>query len=441
MRWEIFRVIYKLYYTYEYKKIAKKIFVFNKVIKMDKICDSNILQGIDLLIKWLTETDVLNKSDKFDYSLNNGYSFRKKRYNFVYNEITGYSISVFIYLFNRLKEDNYLLYAQKVAAYLLSIQEKNQSLEVYGSVVQGFRLPKFEKSEFYYTFDNFIIIQGLCDLYSVDKNPRYLESAELIADWIIDKMLKNTGSYYARYNSKKESKDWITKKFSGDNGVLHAKSAIAFLKLYNFTHNSKYKEIAEKTLNWALSLQDNDGGFWANEKKEYLFSHAQCYICEGLVYTYYQLRKTCYLEALENALEFFRIKLNKDGSLYHIYKDKKLWRKIVLGVCPYKATDVTSQYIRLVILLSYIKQDETILKHYRIADSIDFILDNQVINSCDKNELNGLYHKICDRFGFKIISPIMSTWCVQFSIQALFEYRYYNIENNEWFRSFIQMLY
>jgi len=81
------------------------------------------------------------------------------------------------------------------------------------------------------------------------------------------------------------------------------------------------------------------------------------------------------------------------------------------------------------------------LGQYRVADSINFILDNQVLDSSDKNKLYGLNHKICDRFGFKIISPVMSTWCVQFSIQALFEYLYYNIEDNERFERFIQNLY
>lgn len=401
----------------------------------------NIGNNIDLLLRWLTETDVLNKIGELEYSTNNGYSFRKKKYNFVYNEITGYSVSAFVYLFKELKEEKYLTYAQKSAEYLMSVQEKNQNLETVGAIFHSFSLPESKKSNFYYIFDNFIIILGLCDLYSVEKNPKYLETAELIANWILNNMLKDNGSYYARYDSKKETKQWLTGNFAGDNGVLHAKGAIALLKLYNFTHIIKYKEIAEKTLNWALELQDENGGFWANEKKEYLFSHAQCYVCEGLVYAYYQLQEKRYLEALEKALEFFRRKLNKDGSLYHIYKDQKLWRKIAFGICPYKTTDATSQYIRLVILLSYIKHDKTILEQYRVDDSIKFILDNQVLNSSDKNKLYGLYHKICDRFGFKIISPVMSTWCVQFSIQALFEYLYYNIEDNERFRSFIQNLY
>lgn len=399
--------------------------------------------NIDLLVHWLTSSDVLNKDSTniIEYSTNNGYSWKSRTYKFVYNEITGYSISTFVYLCKVYNDKNYLKLAQNAAKYLLKIRDLDKCSNTYGAFFYGYKLPEIVKSDLYYTFDNFIIIQGLCDLYSVDKNPQYLETAELIANWILNIMLKDNGSYYARYDSKSETKQWLTGKFAGDNGVLHAKDTIALLKLYNFTHNIKYRDIAEKTLNWALGLQDNDGGFWANEKKEYLFSHAQCYVCEGLAYAYYQLQEKPFLDAFEKALEFFRTKLNMDGSLNHIYKDRKLCRKIVFGICPYKTTDATSQYIRLVILLSYIKKDKSILEQYRVADSIKFILDNQVLDSSDKNKLYGLHHKICDRFWFKKISPVMSTWCVQFSIQALFEYKNYNIEDKERFESFIQNLY
>ena len=83
--------------------------------------------NINAAIKWLSESDIINKDkQKLSFGgVNNGYFWKDKKYQFVYNEITGYAINAFINLYKWLGNEKYLQYAKNAANYLISLQTKD----------------------------------------------------------------------------------------------------------------------------------------------------------------------------------------------------------------------------------------------------------------------------------------------------------------------------
>ncbi len=381
-------------------------------------------KDISSLINWLSNSDILNKEPKhIAHSVNNGYNWIKHKYSYVYNEITGYAISTYIYLYKVYDEPKYLNLAKQISTYLLSIQDKNPNSKTVGAFFYAFQQPNLEQSNLYYCFDNFIIIQGLIDLYEVTEDRNLLDAAQITADFVLSMSHTiNDGSYWARYDKNNDKFDFPTAKFSGDRGILHGKMAIAMLKLWNITKKEKYKRGAIEALDFALTLQESDGSFWANINKKYVFSHAQCYVCEGLAYAYYVLKDEKYLTAIKKSLNFFLRNMRSDGSLLHIYKDQILWRNFIFSIFPYSALDATAQYIRLVIFLSKIENDAKIIDKYLLDNSVNFLLTNQIKQPQNKNINGALWHKVSKRAGITIKSPIISTWVSQFGLQALIEY-------------------
>ena len=382
------------------------------------------MNSIDLLKKWLIESDVFNKTGELKYSTNNGYSRFKKKYNFVYHEITGYSISLFVYLYKIYNNEKYLHFAIGAAKYLLSNQSSEK--QTYGAFFHSYSLPNHDKREIYYTFDNFIIINGFMHLFSETKDKKYLNACIECANWLLDNMYNSDKKlFYARYDKPNNSKSFPSKDFAGDFGILHGKIAIPFLKLWKETKDDRYKDLVVDHLDKLLELQRSDGSFWANFEKKYVFTHAQCYITEGLLYAYYVLKNEKYLYSVKDSLNFLKNSLIEDGDskgLKHIYSDKNMIRKVVFSVIPYLTTDATSQYIRLSILYAKLQNKPHLLDENGLDKSVNFIKNNQIHSNKNKNLNGSLRHKIARRFGLKFNSLINSTWCSQFALQALIEY-------------------
>ncbi|MBN1872063.1 MAG: hypothetical protein JW800_05760 [Candidatus Omnitrophica bacterium] len=397
-------------------------------------------KNIELLISWLTDTGVINREGEISCSTNNGYYWRTGSYKYVYNEVTGYSVSAFVYLYKTFADESYLNLAKDAAAYLLNIQDREDSSGVNGAFFYGYRLPRKERIDLYYTFDNFIIINGLLDLHSVTGEPALLQAALICADWILKYMRYDgvPGGFYAKYDRGADTKIFRTADFAGDLGVLHGKIAVPFLKLWRIVGDDRYRKAAVDALDFCLTLQNEDGSFWANKRKVYVFSHAMCYAAEGLMYAYHALGEDRYRIAATAALNFLKGKLQPNGSLLHIYKDKNLLRGALFSVFPFSATDASSQYVRLALLCADSAKSAENIKLYDVDKVIKFLVSSQVMETKDPNLRGAVWHKISERWGIKRMSPVVSTWCSQFCLQAFIEYER---SNKDQARFFIEHLY
>ena len=116
--------------------------------------------NIDAAAKWLSESDIINK-DKHTLcfgGINNAYMWKDKKYQYVYNEITGYAINAFVNLYKRLGQEKYLEYAKNAADYLIRLQEKDDNIFEYGAISHSMTLPDLRTVKNYYSFDNAIIL-------------------------------------------------------------------------------------------------------------------------------------------------------------------------------------------------------------------------------------------------------------------------------------------
>ena len=381
--------------------------------------------NIESAIKWLVESDIRNKNkDRISFGgINNGYDYRNKKYPFVYSEITGYAINSFLNIYKWADEKKYLRYAKDAADYLLRLQSENRNKTEYGAIPHSLTLPNLKVVKRYWSFDNAVIMHGIADLYTISKEEKYSDACLKIADWLLENMQNQDGSFLAFYDAEKKTKHHDCKEFHGDNGCLHVKNVFGILKLAEISNDKKYYNAARKVCNWGLRLQDSDGIFWANPKKKYVFTHAHCYATEGYLYAYHIFKEPKYLEISKISADGLIKLQNKDGSLYRIYKNRILVKsRIKEKIYPQKTTDATAQAVRIWLILHSITNDEKYLK--AAQKSISFLEGMQELASKDDNMVGGFYYQRCDTFRTRKLSNMMFAWCTEFSIAALYAFEH-----------------
>jgi hypothetical protein len=389
-------------------------------------------KNIDAAIRWLCESDILNK-DKQQTSfggVNNGYLWKEKKYQYVYSEITGYAINSFISISKWLADNAFFQYAKNSADYLIQLQEKEKSAFEYGGILHSLSLPDLNRNKKYYSFDNAVILHGLVNLYMLAKDERYYLACINIGDFL-SKMQKDDGSFYSFYDSENESINHRSDEFFFDFGCLHVKNCIGLFLLDQISGQKRYYQAALRVCDWGQRLQEKDGLFWANINKKYVFTHAHCYATEGYLYAYHFTGKQNYLNVAQKAGEALLDLQNSDGSLYRIYKNKLFMkyqysRKIKKSFkrwfqekkYPWKTLDATSQAVRIWSLLYSINKEVKFLE--AAIKAVDFVMKNQALEVSDPNLKGGIFYQICNNFdGNEVkLSGGMYTWCTQFGLSA-----------------------
>jgi uncharacterized protein YyaL (SSP411 family) len=385
--------------------------------------------NITAAIKWLSESNIRNQDEQKPSfgGINNGYFWKDKTYQYVYNEITGYAVNAFLNMHKWLNDEKYLQYSKNAADYLISQQEKNTNAFEYGGIAHSLILPDLKKLNYYYSFDNAIILHSLINLFKITNEKKYYDVCLDIGDWLL-KMQKEDGSFHSHYEANDKIKEHQYDEFFFDDGCLHVKNAIGLMYLNHITDGDLYYNAGLKVCDWGKRLQGRDGIFWANKRKKYAFTHAHCYATEGYLYAYYLSKKQKYLNIAKKAGDALIKLQNNDGSLFRIYKNKITMKRrnenYRLSISrwrhekryPWKTIDATSQAARIWILLYSVENEEKFLKPAEKA--IDFISTNQVLETNDQNMFGGFYYQLCDKHGKNELNKGMYTWCTQFALSA-----------------------
>lgn len=401
-----------------------------------------ISEHINLASNWLSQSGIRNSAQNTPIfgSFNRQYDCTHKTYDLVYNEITGYGISTLVYLYLYTGNQQHLQMAIEAADYLLSIQCLDSTLEEYGGIPHSLSLDGSQCNQQYYTFDNAMCLQGLIDLYILTNNERYLNGSSLIADWLLIMQIAN-GSFLAMYDAETKLKEHPSQLFAGDQGCLHAKHAIGLLKLADASGSNKYDESAKKVCDWVLSLQRENGAFWANPSRRYVFTHAHCYATEGLLYAYHILERDEFLQAALKAGEWLLQAQKSDGALLKNYSDKtvRIHRRIMKSFSATRVTDATSQVVRIWCILYSLTGDKKFLEGAKRA--IAFLTTMQCLDSSDAGMRGGFYYQITKSPFRKTFSNIMPAWCTMFALQAMYYYQMMKQEGRKSVGQFIQELF
>ena len=230
------------------------------------------------------------------------YHLDSRKWDVDYPETTGYIIPTFLCYYGLTGIELYLNWAIEMGDWEVEIQSPEggagEPVGVYGQ-----RPRVFNTSQ---------VIIGWIALYKETGKGKYLEAANRAADWIAD--IQDANGMWTRntYNGPKAYKIRV---------------AWALLELYTINDNEKYREIAERAIDWTLSQANTNGWFSNNSLSDTNkpWTHLIGYVLVGLVEIYlldnahFDRRKV--LTLLQNAAKgiadfYMKAKAMDKGSNY-----------------------------------------------------------------------------------------------------------------------------
>lgn len=338
---------------------------------------------------------VIRPGTRANGAILHGLDSRKGEPLGVYTEITGYAISLLVFL-SRIRSDaGHLEPAREAADYLIRIQSRGGAFPHLPDP----SAPATPETPLF-TFDTAVCATGLLRLFRAAGDGRYRDSSLAAGRWML-KMQAPDGSFFAQILENGSLVD--PGGFYGDRSCIHAKVAMALLDLHDATGAPEYRAAAMGVCDHTLTLQSLDGGFFSRPAGRYIFTHAHAYACEGLLYAGTLLAERRYLDAARRGIEWLARWQEPDGGWLANHSTSFLSprRRIETAVLRPEPSDAAAQAARLFALAGPGHD-------VRRRAAIDFLL------SC-QDPGGGFFHRRT-RLGK---SRYLYTWCAQFAIQAL----------------------
>jgi len=161
-----------------------------------------VSEYLDQVTSWILHSGIQNTDGEIKGSVNAWFDLKKKGYSYVYTEITGYAITTFLFLYALSKEELLLTRAEEAAHWIMG-----SALHPCGGVRARLYLDEDLKNEIFsfeeenvFTFDTGMVLFGMINLYKVTHKQTYLETAQTMAKFVIQKMQNDNGSLSAMYD-------------------------------------------------------------------------------------------------------------------------------------------------------------------------------------------------------------------------------------------------
>ncbi len=361
---------------------------------------------------WLLKSGIyiLDRSDPNYGAIYSYYDYKVKKYELVYAEATGYVISLLKYLYSINKDSKLIDFARTSGDWLIRLAEKYNGIIVMG-IKDGNEVRQA------YAFDNGICCKGFLDLYDLTGDRKYLEYAEKIADWLVNKALNEDGSVKPMFdidtgNFVQDEKIWYKA-----SGSFHSKITISLLQLYSINKDDKIRDAAMKVCDWALGQQKPDGSFAVNKYNRSVNLHAHCYTIETLLYAYESQNMRKFFEAAEKGVDWILNVQEPDGSIWLWHGDR---------FAKMKASYAIAQATRLFLLMHMLTGKANLKDSAKKA--LDFLVNMQ--SSEQESRINGGFYEDVRRYGFMTRnSSHVTSWATMFAIQALYMFNRMNKTN------------
>lgn len=324
--------------------------------------------------KWIA-SEIYDKSGGM-YSWQRG---NKKGY--LYDEITGYGIKLYMYLYDTFKDPKYLQMAQKSADYINS-----KVLNSCGGIA---------REGIYYVFDTAICLSGMLSYYDYATDNKY----------VYENGIRNLLNF-SYYNLLRKSPIVLNGSLQTDFDFNHwslsygshlLKCCIALSQSSKIFKNKKekYDKLIDRLCIEVLN-NFHEGHFHKNSNSEDVYTHSHCYATEGLIY----LNRPEYLDIIKQSAKWLATVQNSDGSLYNNYFSKKSQEKVA---------DITAQTIRIWTWTDKEKFDSNIKKGFSFLKSL-------------QSSEGGIYYKAG--------SNDINSWATMFTMNA--SLWYHNGADTKW---------
>lgn len=377
--------------------------------KSNKIFSNNIA--------WLLSSDIRIKNGQNKGALYGWKNLNPVSFPFIYSEITGYSITSFLWIYSRLGNIHALQAAKDASQWIIKNMRSNMLVARPSASDKS-----DETNDLYYAFDNGMIMIGLLNLHKITLDSEILKFADNMGKTIVERFFdgsKLIARLDHQYNALKEDKNDGLVKWSTISGSFHSKLSIGLLELSRLTHNNLYKEVSDSICNYAISLQKSSGQFITNSDSDISYLHPHLYSCEGLIYSgLSQSIENHYSAGLKGIIWAMNQSLTSaNGGL-----------RANTGKDSTEQSDCTAQLLRLLILC-----------RSQLQKNIDVHQLDNVINKLHSRLLDFYTVDGEDQGGFRYHLDLDSicSWCTMFSIQALYLWEMGNSETIKWIEYFV----
>jgi hypothetical protein len=305
---------------------------------------------------------------------------------YLYNEITGYGIKLYTYLYDTFEDPKYLQMAKQSASYIDS--------QVNGSC------GGMSRGGIYYVFDTTICLSGILSYYDYVVNNKRMDNGHIDKNGI--KKLLNF-SYYNLLKKTPIELNGSSKvgldlnHWSLSYGSHLLKCCMALSQSSNIFKDEKEKlDDMIDVLCLDVLYNFHDGHFHTNSNSKDVYTHSHCYATEGLIY----LNRPEYLCIIEESANWLATVQNPDGSLYNRYFSDKHQEEVA---------DITAQAIRIWIWTNKDKFDCNIRKAFSFLKSL-------------QSPEGGIYYQPG--------SKDVNSWVTMFTMNAVMWY--HNGANTKW---------
>lgn len=298
-------------------------------------------------------------------------------------ETTGYIIPTLLNIYDKSKERYLLESALRAGNWLISIQNQD-----------GYFYEPHKKEPMVY--DSGQAIFGLLSLYRLTMDQKFLKSAMKSADWIVG-VQEVDGSW---------------KKFAYNNipHTYYSRVSWALLELFTITGFDRYKESANRQLNWVISRQNSDGWYrnasFFNDNEPLL--HTIAYTIEGVWESGQILKNKDLLNSAKKAADMLLGVSEREGILSGYYCN---WKSTTKTKCLTGLAQMSIIWFNLYL----ITKDNRYLAQALLTNN--FIKSRQVIEIGNRN----LYGAMASSYPIwgKYMPFNYLNWAVKFFLDSL----------------------
>ncbi len=280
---------------------------------------------------------------------------RDNEKGYLYSEITGYGIKLYMYLYDIFKDPRYLQLAKQSTSYINS--------QINGSC------GGMSRGGIYYVFDTAICLSGTLSYYDYvtsNKNMGNLSNKNMNDEPIDKNGIKKLLNFSYYHLLKKTPIELNGSSASGldlnhwslSYGSHLLKCCIALSQSSNIFKSEKERldnMIDELCIDILYNF--HDGHFCTNRNSKDVYTHSHCYATEGLIY----LNRPEYLDIIEESANWLAKVQNVNGGLYNRYFSDKRQEEVA---------DITAQAIRIWTWTDKDKFDCNIRKAFRFLKSL-----------------------------------------------------------------------
>jgi hypothetical protein len=356
-------------------------------------------------LSWLLDSNIRIKSGPDRGAMYGWKDIQTATSPFIYNEIVGYSITAFSWIYSELGQVAALDAAKAASHWIIENIERYGNLLPVGRKEVGTFSQKGDLSNLIYAFDNGMIMVGLLNLHKLTEDLRFLNYAKAIAKAIIKRFYEGSKmsavvdrNFKSIISNQDEELKW-----SMVPGAYHAKLALGLLELADLTGEDLYRKVSYSICNSLKTWQRSDGRFITNPDTAITYLHPHLYACEGLIFSGLRDCKRDYLTMGLNGLKWAtKIMLSNGGILPRSTLDKNV-----------DQSDCISQLLRLLILCRHHLVEEIDFRERSLLDKVIEklhlrLLDFYIPFGNDKGAMK-----------YQISMESACSWCTMFSMQAL----------------------